>query len=239
MFTEHDRPEVEPGQLPEEQDQFKATDAAQRRISEQENGSLDCEHASDTKAEAVVVDRCARIMARWEKTNDPVERRYLLEQVGKEVMNSHEAPPAPIHAKELPLHELGAYVDDDFRTDMNEWQFKQDDPRDALETYLHEYRHDEQNYEVLKSHGALGQSIDGERASAVEANLKPGNYIHPKENQEAYQGQLVEKDAEKFGTELAGRILERMQEVRDMPSPVTSDADAIARRRIAELKGGR
>jgi hypothetical protein len=235
MFSEHDRSEgIESGQQIE-QAQLDANDAARRRVLEYNDSLLSCEHAEASAAEAVAVDRSARIMEQWEETKDPLVREKLLDRVGREMMNVHEAPPAPLYVRHMADNELGAYTDNDFLTDMNERQLKQDDPRDALETYLHEYRHVEQNYEVQKSHGALAHSVDGERAAAVGYNLEPAHYIDGRVDNEAYQRQLVETDAERFGTTTAKEILERREELRQnepLAPPFGGDADRIARERL-------
>jgi len=213
---------------------------ARRRVLESEDDLLHCEHAGNKQAEATAVDHSARLVERWETTQDPVERKYLLERVGREMMTVHEAPPAPVIAREMPRNELGAHNNADFTTDMNDWQLKQDDPRVALETYLHEYRHVEQHYEVLKSHGSSGHLVEPERSMAMAHNLD--DYIRSESDQAAYEGQLVEADAERFGTTAAGEILERRDEIRDLirrDSSHTSDADAIAAQRLAVEKRSR
>jgi hypothetical protein len=235
MFSEHDRSEgIESGEQIE-QAQLDANDAARRRVLEYDESVLDCEHAENSAAEAVAVDRSARIMERWEETKDPLVREKLLDRVGREMMNVHEAPPAPLYPKQMADNELGAYNDRDFRTDMNERQLEQDDPRDALETYLHEYRHVEQNYEAQKAQAALAHSVDPERAAAVGYNLEPRHYIDGRQDMDAYQKQLVETDAERFGTTTAKEILERREELRQnelLGAPFGTDADRIARERL-------
>jgi len=235
MFSEHDQSEgIEAGEQIE-QAQLDANDAARRRVLEYNESLLDCEHTDNLAAEAAAVDRSARIMDGWDQTKDPVFREKLLDNVGREMMHVHEAPPAPIYRKDMPDNVLGAYNDRDFSTDINERQLKQDDPRDALETYLHEYRHIEQNYEAQKSRGAFYHDVNPERAAAVEYNLEPTHYIDGGQNQEAYQKQLVETDAERFGTTTAKEILERREELRQHElrgAQFGSDADHIARERL-------
>ena len=235
MFSEHDQSEgIEAGEQVE-QAQLDANDAARRRVLEYNESLLDCEHTDNLAAEAAAVDRSARIMDGWDQTKDPVLREKLLDNVGREMMHVHEAPPAPIYRKDMPDNVLGAYNDRDFTTDINERQLKQDDPRDALETYLHEYRHIEQNYEAQKARGALSHSVDPERAEAVGYNLEPAHYVDGRQDQDAYQKQLVETDAERFGTTTAKEILERREELRQHElrgSPFGSDADHIARERL-------
>jgi hypothetical protein len=178
-------------------------------------------------------------MDQWEQSKDPEARRKLLEGVGREMMNVHEAPPAPVNAKSMAEGDLGAHDDRAFLTDLNREQLKQDNPEGALDTYLHEYRHVEQHYEAQKSHGALAHDANGERAPAMEYNLN--HYIDGHKDFDAYKRQLVEADARRFASTTAGEILERRQELHqeypgwgDEPA---SGADRIARTRlIAEGK---
>lgn len=245
MFGENDRPETSEAQ-PIEQEQLDSDNVARRRVMEFKENVLNCEHSMDAQVEEAAVDRSARLMERWEETKDPVARKYLLEGVGREMMAIHEAPPGPLQPKEMAPNELGAYTDEGFRTDLNEGQLREDDPRDALKTYLHEYRHAEQHYEVQKSHGFAWQSVDPERSSAVEYNQD--HYIEPPEDnqpgaeniQAAYERQLVETDANRFAATTTDEILERRDELRESgarDSFVTSDADAIAHRRLTAARG--
>lgn len=239
MLKENDQPEAADAQQPE-QEQLDSNDLARRRVMEYKDDLLNCEHSGDDRADAAAVDHSAQILEQWETTKNPMARRSLLEGVGREMMMVHEAPPGPINVKEMPRNELGAYHDEDFRTDVNDWQVKQDDPRDALVTYLHEYRHAEQHYEVLKSHGFGRKSVDLERSSAIEFN--ENHYIRPEDDQAAYERQLEETDAERFGTTTTNEILERRDELRAADksnSPVTSDGDAIADRRLAAERSSR
>lgn len=242
MFSEADRSENIRAAEQIEHIQFDANDAARRRVLEYNESLLNCEHSENSAAEAAAVDKSARIMEAWDRTNDPILREKLLDSVGREMMKVHEAPPAPIYQKQMADNELGAHSDGDFRTDMNDQQLKQDDPRDALETYLHEYRHVEQNYEAQKSRGAMAHSVDLERAAAVEYNLEPAHYINGRANQDAYERQLVETDAERFGTTTAKEILERREELRHherRAAPFAGDANNIAHERVAGERSNR
>jgi hypothetical protein len=181
-------------------------------------------------------------MEGWDQTRDPVLREKLLDSVGREMMYVHEAPPAPIYQKDMPNNQLGAYSDRDFETDINDQLLRNDDPTDALETYLHEYRHIEQNYEAQKSRGAFYHDVNPERAAAVGYNLEPTHYIDGRQNLEAYQKQLVETDAERFGTTTAKEILERREELRQSElrgAPIGNDADHIARERLTAERSDR
>lgn len=235
MFTENDR-DAEFRDREADVQPIDSSDVAQRRLTEFKEGTLKCEHADSEVVEAAAIDRSARIIERWEETSDPATRKYMLERVGREMMVIHEAPPAPIHEKAMPRDHLGAYVDADFRTDVNSWQLERDNPKDALETYLHEYRHAEQHYEVQKSHGIGSGTVDLERSLAVEHSLN--DYVDATENPDGYRTQLAEVDAEGFGTSTAAKILERRDEIRaeSLDAGVASDADRAATMRLAAAR---
>jgi hypothetical protein len=207
-MSENDRPDSAE-MLPAEQQQLDSNDIARKRVLEYKEDLLKCEHANNTEAEADAVDRSAQIIEQWDKVKDPSARQALLEGVGREMMAVHEAPPERLIVKDMPHDVLGVTKDEDFETDLNEWQLAEDNPKDALETYLHEYRHAEQYYEIQRSHGAAIESVNPERSSAVEYNLGPDHYVHPEDDQRVYEQQLVEQDAEAFGTKTAEEILER------------------------------
>jgi hypothetical protein len=235
MAPENDQPEaIAEGQVEDVPD--AANEAARRRVMEFKEEILACEHAGDIRI-ADALDRSARALEQWETSKDPKVREKLLEQVGREMMTIHEAPPAPINSKEMLPYKLGGYIDEDFQTNLNKALLERDDPRDALETYLHEYRHAEQSYEVQKSHGFAARGVDLERATAVESS-SGDRYIRPDVDPTGYQRQFVEVDAERFGTATADEILERRDVLRASAaseSPVAVDANAAASWRLAEV----
>ena len=233
MFHEQDRPEPAPSAQPVEQSQLAADEAARRRVQEFDASLLDCEHTGNTAAENTAVDRSVGIMDQWERDQDPAARRKMLEGVGREMMDVHEAPPAPTVARDMPPTDRGAYHDLEFSTDLNRKQLEQDDPKGALETYLHEYRHAEQHYEIQKSQMALAHETDADRAAAMEYNRD--HYMDGHKDFDAYKQQLMEVDARQFAAETAGEILQRRERLHDAgPDEALygSDADRIARERL-------
>lgn len=227
IFGGHDHVEPQADSASREQEQQEANQAAERRLAEYQ-----CEHAGKDAAEAEAVDRSAEVMERWEQAN-PTERPYILERVGREMMKVHEAPNPPASPKEFEdPRTLGQYLDEDWRIEIKGRDLKEPGPRAALETYLHEYRHAEQYYEVQKSHGSLAHEVDADRAEKFER--EKDNYVS--EGKE-YWEQSIEKDAEKFGVEMADRILKERAELRSTSgAEVTSPADDIARRRLVETE---
>jgi hypothetical protein len=151
------------------------------------------------------VERMAGDLDRWEGAG-PVEREYELDAVGNHLMERYEAPAPPVlgeHFEDPRL--LGEYDDADFRIEVNERLLESPDPREALETYLHEYRHAQQAYEVERSNSPLAR--DAERREAAEWEAEMDHYTPPERDELAYFDQPVERDAREFGHDWAERIL--------------------------------
>jgi len=232
-----------------EQEQVDPNEAGRRRVMEFRDDELNCEHSAEVQAEETAVEHSARLMEQWDES-DPVKNRYLLERVGREMMDVHEAPPPPIHPKEMSSGALGSNDDSAFHIELNKDLLDQQDPGEALNAYLHEYRHAEQHYEVLKSHGVGRASVDVVRAADLERNLDSQHYIPPPEDdqqpgaeqmQANYEAQLAETDSRGFADRITAEILERrdaLGERGEEEMAVGSDADAIAQVRLAAERGG-
>ena len=230
MAQENDQPEDDQVQ-PVEQE-LGADDAARHRARQFDPSVTECEH-DDPKAEAAAVADSARLLDRWEQSN-PLTRKYLLDGVGREMMTAHEAPPPELQAKEMPPEQLGRYLDDDFRIEINQDLLKQDDPKDGLDTYLHEYRHAEQAYEVQKSHGPMFNDVDLQRAAAIQANEK--DYITPEEDFSHYERQLLEADARQFAERTSNDVLAEREALRGTERPEQTEPttpDEVAAWRIS------
>jgi hypothetical protein len=142
---------------------------------------------------------------RW-RGADPNERKYMLEDAGRRLMDEYEAPPPPIYPERFDDDRLmGQYRDEDFRIDMNEDLLENSDPHGAVDTYLHEYRHAWQNYEVQKSHGAMAGENDQAEVRAMESSLD--EYVDPSVDEPRYREQLAERDARDFASEHSDEIL--------------------------------
>jgi hypothetical protein len=149
--------------------------------------------------------RCGDFEERW-RDADPNERRYMLENAGRRLMDEYEAPPPPIYSEQFDNDRLmGQYRDEDFRIDLNEHSLENSDPHDAVDTYLHEYRHAWQNYEVQKSHGALAHETDQAEVRAMESSLD--EYVDPSVDEAGYREQLAERDARDFASEHVSEVL--------------------------------
>lgn len=232
MAQENDQPEDDQVQ-PVEQDRLGADEAARHRARQSDSSLTHCEH-DDAKAEASAVADSARLLNRWERS-DPLTRKYLLDGVGREMMTAHEAPPPELQAKEMPPEQLGKYVDDDFRIEINQELLKLDDPKDGLDTYLHEFWHAEQAYEVQRSHGPMFNDVDLQRASALEAN-QGERYINPEDGFDDYVHQITEADARAFAERTSNDVLAEREALRGTERPEQTEPttpDEVAAWRIA------
>jgi hypothetical protein len=142
------------------------------------------------------------------KEADPIERKYMLEEAGRRLMDEYEAPQPPIHLERFDDRRLlGQYHDEDFRIDLNERLLESNDAHRAVDAYLHEYRHAWQNYEVQKAHGGLGQEATGPEIRAMESSLD--GYIDPSVDEAGYREQIAEHDARDFASRHSPDILSR------------------------------
>lgn len=172
---------------------------------------------------------------KW-KTLSNNEKRIALEHSGKALRDAYNSPDPPLYTEKTKPNELGSYGDgysydaksdkivgSDYGIKMNEEGIKErdrkllgDDPKAALETYSHEFRH---SYQSEQAHAYdKGFKVDDpEKARKWSENLT--NYKQPPEAElakteperyykeyEAYINQPVEKDAREFGEKLSKSI---------------------------------
>jgi len=178
---------------------------------------------------------------KWETLGND-EKRIALEHSGRVLGEVYHTPDPPLFTEKAPPDELGKYGDGysfdrtepsnpekytgfDYRIKMNEEGVKEidkrlfgDDPKIALETYAHEFRH---SYQTEQAHAFdKGFETDNpENAKEWSENLKdyrnppipelaksnPDRYF---EMYEVYRNQPVEEDAREFAENLSSRIYE-------------------------------
>ena len=162
---------------------------------------------------------------KW-KSMDVTQRAWVLNAAGKELAKVYDQPPPPLMVKDLESPaELGAYGDGqtrDFRTGTvegadygitmnargeirNENLFG-DDPRTALHTYAHEYRHSYQWEQARRVEMPQFTNLvdDPKQAGEWRENLR--NYTQPEAGYDAYFSQTVEADARRFADEIVSRV---------------------------------
>lgn len=184
----------------------ESDDAARRYTSDQSRPGSDIGLDEHSRRDAAIA-RCAEILKDWDRA-DPLTREKLLNAVGREMMAIYEAPAPDLLTQAMRPGYRGAYAEEDFTMTVNR-DLLDGDIKDALHTYLHEYRHSEQAYEIQKSYTPLRSTENTLRASALEANEK--TYIDPEEDFDKYRQQLLERDANQFADANTEAIVQRMR----------------------------
>ena len=155
--------------------------------------------------EQEMIERCSEAISGWERA-DELTRSYELEAVGRELGRTFEAPAPPVSIERFEDPRLlGRYDDETFRLELNEQLLEEPEPDEALDTYLHEYRHAAQAYEVQKSHGVLSHEVDAQEAAEMERAL--AEYVSPEEDPQCYWEQVAERDAREFSADITDRVL--------------------------------
>jgi hypothetical protein len=171
---------------------------------------------------------------KW-KTLSKERKIWVLDQCGKALRDAYNHPNPPLFTERTNSNKLGDYGDGwsykktaiyarDYRITLNEEGINEmnkklsgDDPRVALETYTHEFRH---SYQCEQAH-AFDQGLqvdDPEKAQEWSGNLgknyklapdpetakaDPEKYIR---DYEEYKNQPVEKDAREFESKISSKI---------------------------------
>lgn len=186
---------------------------------------------------------------KWKTLND-VEKKYALEHSGKALGKAYDHPEPPLTTKKIGDPDLqGGYGDGysyrpespyadkqgivgaDYGIEMNEKGMDPnthkklfgEDPREAVETYGHEFRHSYQ-HEQANAFDKGFKTNDPVKAKEWSENLK--NYQQPPDAElaktdpekyftqyEAYRNQPVERDANEFGSKLATRVYSENENV--------------------------
>lgn len=161
----------------------------------------------------------------WSRLNQ-YDRKAALDSVGKALRDAYECPDPPVLPKDFPEYSggrlLGYYADGatkeapqgDYELALNNALMRSDNPRDSLETYLHEFRHAYQHEMASRFDKPqfAGNVHDIEQAAEWSRNFR--NYKNgPPEKMPAdhpdfsklfkeYENQPVEKDAREFSERL-------------------------------------
>jgi len=179
-------------------------------------------------------------MADWEKLN-PTARRYTLDRVGRTMCAEYGAGPVDLVDKKLPENLRGQYDSKTGQIEINEALLRHPDPRQALETYLHEFRHAVQDAEVTTYKGPQWRSVD---AGRVHELSKP--YESPPDGSETpaqaaakyerYRAQFSELDPREFSREATDKILKMREEYLEFyraMQTARSDGDRAVASRVA------
>jgi hypothetical protein len=154
---------------------------------------------------------------------DNDQKRIALEHSGRQMSQAFSTPEPPLFLERYRPEAQGSYDDGDYRISMNEAGITQrdkalfgDDPREALNTYTHEFRH----------------SYQKEQSLAYEKNFKTDDSVKAREWAENYQNYAPPPDSKMAETEPA-RYQKEYQDYHDQP--VEKDAMTFADKLVSEV----
>jgi hypothetical protein len=167
---------------------------------------------------------------RWAKM-DIYERKATLNAVGSELGHVYEHPAPPLFVEDLgQSNALGTYGDGSYhdpatgglqgseygitineKGETEHGHLFGDDPRDALRTYAHEFRHSYQYEQAHRAEIPHFRNLVDDRTKAEDwsENLEPGAYRQPESDFDAYRSQPVESDANQFAEDLVRKVYGR------------------------------
>lgn len=184
------------------------------------------EGAPDAIAQAVQRLRTVEGMREenWQQL-DEYGRRAALNAAGREVSDVFRQPAPPLHIEDMHEPSLrGTYGDgfksgvdgelegSDYRISMNSQGLNPgegvlgDDPRPALQTYLHEFRHGYQHEQIARFDKPQFQNLVDDRELAEKWSQNVKDYQAPEANYESYYNQPLEADARDFAAQITGRL---------------------------------
>lgn len=159
------------------------------------------------------------------KQLDEYGRRAVLNAAGHEVADVFRQPAPPLHIEDMHDPSMrGTYGDgfrsgidgelegSDYRISMNSQGLNTgegvlgDDPRPALQTYLHEFRHGYQHEQITRFEKPQFQNLVDNRELAEEWSRNDKDYQKPGADYEAYYNQPLESDARGFAAQITGRL---------------------------------
>ena len=160
------------------------------------------------------------------KNLDAAGREAVLREVGREISRVFSHPAPPLLTEHMDNNETRGYYGDGYSSNQETGQLEgadygirlnsegldsndgyiSEDPRTALETYLHEFRHSFQHEQALRFEKPQFRSLveDGEQAESWSENFKA--YNNPENNFDAYFNQAVETDARSFAEQLIDKV---------------------------------
>ena len=160
----------------------------------------------------------------WQQL-DEYGRRAALNAAGREVADVFRQPAPPLHVEDMHDPSLrGTYGDgfrsgvdgelegSDYRISMNSEGINPgegvlgDDPRPALQTYLHEFRHGYQHEQIVRFEKPQFQNLVDDRELAEDWSRNVKEYQDPEADYESYYNQPLESDARDFAAQITGRL---------------------------------
>ena len=138
---------------------------------------------------------------------DEAGRRWTLEEVGRKLSRIYRCPKPPLLTENGEGKEMGSYEEENWMIKADKEILLSDDPRKALKTYLHEFRHSYQIEQIRAYEKGLAVD-DQQKAQLWAENIK--NYVESP--QEDYESQPLERDANRFADQIAERVFRKIEE---------------------------
>jgi len=154
------------------------------------------------------------------KGKDETEREWILDRAGRELGEVYHTPKPELFQELSEGNKLGSYDDEDWRIRIDREKLLGDDPKEALRTYCHEFRHSYQ-WEQARAYEKGFPVDDPQKAKGWAENFSHGRYMEPpddrvvdpeqyRERFSQYESQPVEEDARKFADEVAERVFKKL-----------------------------
>lgn len=218
-------------ELPGETDQkwtHDEVDSDLRRVFQEENFQVPEGNPDPIELAAQRLRDVEGLQEKSWKQLDEYGRRAVLNAAGHEVADVYSQPAPPLHIEDMHDPALrGTYGDgfrsgvdgepegSDYRISMNSQGLMPDegvlgdDPRQALQTYLHEFRHAYQHEQIARFEKPQFQNLvdNSERAEEWSRNVK--SYQNPDVDYESYFNQPLESDARDFADQITDQLFPR------------------------------
>lgn len=206
---------------------------AEQQRRAQENFHRSLRESAESDLEARRLDDAAQQLRQidglrpenWQKM-DIYERKAILNQAGEVLESTYHSPRPPLQVENLgDRHTLGSYGDGykynavtgevegaDYKISMNEQGVRDsttlfgDDPRQALRTYAHEFRHSYQAEQVTRFEQPQFRNLVDVPDEAADWSINNRDYRPPDGDFEAYWNQPVERDSRAFADALIERV---------------------------------
>jgi hypothetical protein len=209
------------------EDQIDLNDDLQRQLVPCIGAEAETPHRSELIDSAADKLRLINELSTEEWKNlCPSGREAVLRQVGREIQMVYDHPAPPFMTLKLDNRASRGYYGDGYTSDKitgdlagSDYGIKlnsqgleasdgyiSDDPRVALETYLHEFRHSFQHEQALRVEQLQFRNLvaDINEAESWRENFE--NYNHPNSNFESYYDQTVEMDARSFAEQILTKL---------------------------------
>ena len=156
-----------------------------------------------------VADRLSTIeeikQERWAEITLP-ERTEALRCVGRELREEHGTPEPMMLVEDLPEGELGRYDPSTGEMKVDTSLVESDDPREAVRTYVHEFRHGFQDETDSAYRNRLGY-VNAPTDEVLKWTANERDYKVPPETPfETYEKQPLEADSRRYSDEVIRRL---------------------------------